>query len=65
VRSLLPVLALVRRYGRPADADWRTPWEAGAGAALLDDYETSQVLQSIARLKQMADERLARSVTED
>ncbi|MBU6334319.1 MAG: sugar phosphate isomerase/epimerase [Chloroflexi bacterium] len=65
VRSLLPVLALVRRHGRPADADWRTPWEAGADAGRLDDYETSQVLQSIARLKQLADERLARAVTEE
>ncbi len=65
VRSLVPVLALVHRHARPADADWRTPWEAGAAAAALADYETSQVLQSIALLKQLADERLARSAPQE
>lgn len=50
-REILPALRLVMLHVRPADEDWRTPWERGANAEALGRYETEQLEQTAAYLR--------------
>lgn len=54
VEEILPVLRLRERRGRPADEDWRTPWEREAPAEELAAYELGEIEQSVAYLRGMA-----------
>jgi sugar phosphate isomerase/epimerase len=57
VREVIPALRLALRNARPADEDWRTPWERGMGPEALAAYEESQMEHSVAFLKQLAANR--------
>jgi sugar phosphate isomerase/epimerase len=54
VRQLVPALRLMTRNARPADEEWRTPWERGMGAEALAEYEEGQMARSVDYLKKLA-----------
>ena len=51
VEEVLPVLRLREELARPADEDWRTPWERGEHGEALVSFEMSQFEQSVEYLK--------------
>jgi sugar phosphate isomerase/epimerase len=51
IEEVLPVLRLREERARPADEDWQTPWERGAGGEELAAYELGQCEQSVAFLR--------------
>lgn len=51
VRDLLSTLRLVAQHARPADEDWRTPWERKAGHDELGAYEEEQLARSVEYLR--------------
>lgn len=51
VEEVLPVLRLRESAARPADEDWRTPWERGEPAEALAAYEIDQFRHSVAYLQ--------------
>jgi sugar phosphate isomerase/epimerase len=57
VRDLLPVLRFVRQHMRPADEEWRTPWERDADLAEVGAYEEDQVARSVAYMRSLAGSR--------
>jgi sugar phosphate isomerase/epimerase len=54
VEEVLPVLRLREALARPADEDWRTPWERGEHGEALASFEMSQFEQSVAYLKKQS-----------
>lgn len=52
-RALAEGLAAARVRRLPETAEWRTPWEAGADAEAVIDYETAMLRRSVANLKEM------------
>jgi hypothetical protein len=51
VEDILPVLRLREREARPADEDWRTPWERQEDAEALSAYESREMEQSVQYLR--------------
>jgi 3-oxoisoapionate decarboxylase len=51
VREVIPALRLAMGHARPADEEWRTPWELEADAATLAAYEDDQLAASVAFLR--------------
>jgi sugar phosphate isomerase/epimerase len=51
VRELLSTFRLVAQHARPADEDWRTPWEREAEANELGAYEEGQLARSVEYLQ--------------
>ncbi len=56
-RELIAALRLVQHSARSSDEDWRTPWERGAEAAVLAEYEEGQLARSIEYLRTIANRR--------
>jgi sugar phosphate isomerase/epimerase len=54
VREVIPALRVAMRHTRPADEEWRTPWELEADAATLASYEDDQLAASVAFLRGLA-----------
>ncbi|MEN9933515.1 MAG: hypothetical protein RLZZ387_94 [Chloroflexota bacterium] len=54
VREVTPALRLAARHMRPADEEWRTPWELEAGADAMAAYEEGQVVESVVFLRGLA-----------
>lgn len=50
-RDLIPALRAMAHHTRPADEDWRTPWERGLDAAALAEYEDTQFDTSVRYLR--------------
>lgn len=51
VREVLPALRVVAGAARPADEEWRTPWEADAAADEVERYEQTQLERSVRYLQ--------------
>ncbi len=51
VRAFIPALRLVLHHARPADEEWRTPWERGMDMKALGAYEEQQVAHSVEYLR--------------
>ncbi|HWE64839.1 MAG TPA: TIM barrel protein [Chloroflexota bacterium] len=58
VEDVLPVLRLREQRARPADEEWRTPWERGEQGELVATYEAEQVRDSVHNLRAL-DQRTA------
>lgn len=54
-RDLLPALALVWRNLRPADEEWRTPFERDGSPEELAAYEESQLEASVRYLRRLSE----------
>ena len=52
-RDLAVGLAAARRGLMDGDADWRTPWEAGADGDEIVAYEMGQLRESVANMKKL------------
>ena len=52
VREVVPALRVAARHARPADEEWQTPWEAGAPADEVEQYERSQCEMSVRYLRE-------------
>lgn len=51
VREVVPALRLVAQHARPADQDWRTPWERDAPLEEVARYEREQFEASVRYLQ--------------
>jgi sugar phosphate isomerase/epimerase len=49
--AIIPALRLLSRNARPADEEWRTPWELGRPAAEVLAWEREQFARSVAFLR--------------
>lgn len=49
--ELGPCLAAARRNRWPEEADWRTPWETGADAGAIVEYEMKMLWKSVKNIK--------------
>jgi len=57
IEEVLPVLRLREEHARPADEDWRTPWERGESGEVQAAYEMNQFRESVEYLRKLDSQR--------